>query len=148
MMKTIFDATARTELLQRFKSVPPDRPPRWGRMTAPKMLAHVGDQLRMGLGDIPPSPAKGFLGTRLGSWLAIYIMPWPHGFKGPREAFTTVPATWDRDLEELAALLRRFSELDANADWPQHPLFGKLSGKDWAALSWKHLDHHLRQFSA
>ena len=147
-MKTIFDEATRSELLQRFRNVAPDRHPQWGRLTAPKMLAHVGDQLRMALGEIPPSQPKGFLSTRLGSWLAIYVMPWPHGFKGPREAFTTVPATWDRDLDELAALLRRVGEGDVKAAWPKHPLFGKLTGKDWGALSYKHLDHHLRQFSA
>ena len=147
-MKTIFDETARSELLQRFKQVAPDRRPQWGGLTAPKMLAHVGDQLRMALGDIPPSQPKGFLGTRVGSWLAIYVMRWPHGFRGPHEAFTTAPATWDRDLEELGTLMQRFGESDVKAAWPQHPLFGKLTGKDWGALSYKHLDHHLRQFAA
>src|SRR5438067_1621053 len=106
-MKTIFDEGNRSELLQRFHSMAPDEQPQWGRLTAPKMLAHVSDQLRMALGDIPPSQPKGFLGTRLGSWLAIYVIPWPHGFKGPREAFTTVPETWRRDLEQLGALFQR-----------------------------------------
>jgi hypothetical protein len=53
-----------------------------------------------------------------------------------------------QDLEELAVLLRRFAEHDANAEWPEHPLFGKLTGKDWGALSYKHFRHHLRQFAA
>src|SRR5207253_6532292 len=122
--------------------------PKWGRLTAPRMLAHISDQLRMALGDIPTSHGKGFLANRVGAWLSIYGMPWPHGLKRPREAFTTVPATWNDDLEQLAVLIHRFSQLDADAEWPEHPLLGKLSGKDWGALSYKHLNHHLRQFAA
>ena len=147
-MKTIFDETTRTEILQRFNELTPDRRPSWGKLTAPQMLAHVSDQLRMALGDIATSHASGFLGSRPAAWLMIYVLPWPKGAKGPREAFTTAPAAWKQDLGEMAVLLRRFSECDVNADWPEHPLFGKLTGKDWGSLSYKHFRHHLRQFSA
>jgi hypothetical protein len=27
-----------------------------------------------------------------------------------------------------------------------HPYFGKLSTEQWGLTSWKHVDHHLRQF--
>jgi hypothetical protein len=27
-----------------------------------------------------------------------------------------------------------------------HPYFGKLSTEQWGLASWKHVDHHLRQF--
>ncbi len=40
----------------------------------------------------------------------------------------------------------RCGQQDAQGDWPKHPLFGPLSGEEWGALSWKHLDYHLRQF--
>src|SRR6266566_312687 len=43
-------------------------------------------------------------------------------------------------------LIERFCDKQQQQTWPEHPLFGKLSGKDWAALSYKHLNHHLRQF--
>ena len=145
-MKTIFDESARSEILQRFRQLSSDRRPRWGRLTAPKMLAHVSDQLRLGLDDIKSGPSSGFLSTRLGSWLAIYVLPWPHGFKGPRETFTTDPAAWERDLTTLEQLLGRYEQSDVNAKWPDHPIFGQLSGKDWGALSYKHLRHHLTQF--
>ncbi|MDZ4803510.1 MAG: DUF1569 domain-containing protein [Candidatus Eisenbacteria bacterium] len=29
-----------------------------------------------------------------------------------------------------------------------NPIFGNLSVDEWGKLSWKHLDHHLRQFGA
>ncbi|MEP6513238.1 MAG: DUF1569 domain-containing protein [Parafilimonas sp.] len=27
-----------------------------------------------------------------------------------------------------------------------HPFFGKLKAEEWRTLTYKHLDHHLRQF--
>jgi hypothetical protein len=44
------------------------------------------------------------------------------------------------------ALVERFGHADPGKVWPVSPVFGALSGKDWGALSYKHLDHHLRQF--
>jgi hypothetical protein len=31
-------------------------------------------------------------------------------------------------------------------DWPENPIFGKVSGTDISRLQAKHLDHHLKQF--
>ena len=28
----------------------------------------------------------------------------------------------------------------------EHPFFGELNRKEWARLTYKHLDHHLKQF--
>ena len=115
-------------------------------MNAPQMLAHVADQIRMGLGQIPARNGSGLYSVWPMNYLAIYVVPWPHGAKGPIEAFTTKPKAWDSDREALIALIDKFCDAKQQAKWPEHPLFGKLSGKDWAALSYKHLSHHLGQF--
>lgn len=59
---------------------------------------------------------------------------------------TTAPLAWDRDSAALHALIDRFAEKTPSEDWAAHPAFGPLSGREWDVLSWKHLDHHLRQF--
>lgn len=112
------------------------------------MLNHLADQIRMALGDIPARRGKGWMSVPPFNYLAIYVLPWPHGFNGQREAFTTKPVTWDADRDQLLTLIGRFCEKQEQQSWPEHPIFGKLSGKDWAALSYRHLSHHLRQFGA
>jgi hypothetical protein len=32
--------------------------------------------------------------------------------------------------------------------WKPHPLFGKMTPKEWGKLSQIHVDYHLRQFAA
>ena len=145
-MRLLWEDTARGEILARIRALTPDRTPQWGKLTASKMVAHISDQIRMGLGDVPARRGSGALSVWPVNYLMIHVVPWPHGAKGPVEAFTTKPATWDADIEQLFTLIGRFCDKQQERAWPEHPLFGKLSGKDWAALSYKHLTHHLRQF--
>jgi hypothetical protein len=28
----------------------------------------------------------------------------------------------------------------------KHPVFGKLTKEQWSKATWKHIDHHLKQF--
>jgi len=47
----------------------------------------------------------------------------------------------------LAGLIDRFAERgSAGASGQTHPFFGTLSADEWGKLTWKHIDHHLRQF--
>lgn len=143
----MLDAPARSAILQRIDRLKPDQAPLWGRLTAPKMVAHVSDQLRMAMGEIASAPQSRVLSVRPAAWLMIYVIPWPHGAKGPRESFTTSPAEWQHDVEALKVLVDRLPQWEPPGDWPVHPLFGPLTRRDWGAVSYKHFDHHLRQFA-
>ncbi len=145
-MRSLWENDARAEVLVRIRALSADKRPRWGRLTAPQMLAHISDQIRMALGDVSARRGSGWMSVPPFNYLMIHVVPWPRGAKGPFEAFTTKPATWDSDIAQLVILIERFCEKNDQQSWPEHPLFGKLSGKDWAALSYKHLTHHLRQF--
>jgi hypothetical protein len=80
-------------------------------------------------------------------YAAIYWLPWPRGrVQGPPEAFTTRPTSWAADLATLDALVERFAARDPAGSWADHALFGRMTGRDWGALSYRHFDYHLRQF--
>lgn len=44
-MKTLLDPACYQRMLTRFRELSPDAAGRWGRMTAPQMLAHPCDQM-------------------------------------------------------------------------------------------------------
>jgi hypothetical protein len=67
-------------------------------------------------------------------------------FQGPFETFTTKPATWDADRETLIGLIDELNAKREQAKWPQHPTLERCQEKDWAALTYKHCQHHLGQF--
>jgi hypothetical protein len=77
----------------------------------------------------------------------LHVLPWPRGrAEGPPEVFTTAPDTWEHDRAALLGLIERYVETPPDALPPTNPVFGNMSGKDWDALNYKHLDHHLTQF--
>ena len=147
-MPTLFDAAARARAHERIDALDASRPGLWGKMTAAQMVCHCADQLRVGLGDLPavttPIP---LLRWRPARQVLIYWLPWPKG-KIPTapEMQATKPAAWKDDLGALHALVDRFAGRRPDGEWASHPAFGPLGGREWARLSWKHLDHHLRQF--
>ncbi len=148
-MPSLFDAQRRHEVLERIGRLAPDRKPLWGRFTAPEMVCHVSCDLRQGLGELETGPPTGPLAHAPFNWLAIHVVPWPKG-KGqsPPEFLATRPTTWQADVSRLRELIRRFSDRGPAAEWPASRVFGRISGRSWGIMLYKHLDHHLRQFGA
>jgi hypothetical protein len=147
--RTLFDEACREAMLGRLRGLKPDAPRRFGRMTAPQMVAHLTDQMHHALGDCPVEARRGPLRWPLVRYLSIYVVPWPKGrIKGPPEAFVTQPSAWESDLRALEELLDRFVARGPAGRWPDHALFGPMSGSDWGVFVHKHFDHHLRQFGA
>jgi hypothetical protein len=55
----------------------------------------------------------------------------------------------ERERERLSTLIDRFATAGpAGCTTYPHAFFGRMTPQEWAVLSYKHLDHHLRQFGA
>ncbi len=73
-------------LVSRLNRLTPKNERRWGEMEISKLLPHLGDALRMALGDIETSHGKGLMATALMRRLIIHVLPWPKGqAKSPPE---------------------------------------------------------------
>jgi hypothetical protein len=112
------------------------------------MLAHVNDNLRMALGDLACAPKGGPLRYFPLNKLVIHLMPWPKGSPTAPELIAREPAAWDEEVRGFGALLDRFAARSTDEPYPVHPAFGTISGKDWSALEFRHIDHHFTQFGA
>jgi hypothetical protein len=79
----------------------------------------------------------------------IHVLPWPKGkAKAPPGTLGTSAAGWEVDRASLVDLIVRFAAAPASQLAPTHPMFGRMTPRDWDVLMYRHLDHHLRQFSA
>ena len=151
MPKTFDDPEARAEFVRRIESLTPEAYPRWGRLTVGKMVCHLGD-LFEALFD---PPAKTFPGKPVFrhfplKHLALYVIPFPHGVKGPKGVFRTEPSDLARDVARARRLAEMYPDKAGRGanGWPGHPYFGPLTGRQWGYFTYKHADHHLRQFGA
>lgn len=147
-MQSLWNESDRATLLQRFRTLPSGTPARWGRLTAPRMVSHVTDALRAGIGELRVADVPGPLKVWPLNALVIYYLPWPKGAPTAPELIQRTPENWESELDGLAAAVERFAARPIDGPWPRHAAFGAITGKDWGRLMFRHLDHHLRQFGA
>lgn len=145
-MKTLWQTTDREELITRLARLKADASPQWGKMNCAQMLAHLSDGMRMTLGDLHCQPKAGPLRFGPLKHLIIYWLPFPKSAPTAPELIARSPASLEPEIAALKDLLERFAASQARQTWPEHPAFGPMSAKDWGALAYKHINHHLRQF--
>jgi hypothetical protein len=151
MKKTLARAQDRSEILGRVRLVSADAPARWGRMSAPQMICHLGDALRIAMGEMAVSPATGLLQRTVVKWIALHVpLRWPPGIRTRPEldqyVAGTKPGEFAADVARLEALLARITAEPRSFAWAPHPIFGRMSDRDWLRWGYLHMDHHLRQF--
>jgi hypothetical protein len=113
------------------------------------MVAHLICALRAGLGEIPLGPPAGPLAKFPMNLLIIHVLPWPKGkAESPPEFLGTDAGAWKESVATLHTLVDRSAAKGATGTWPASPVFGHISAGSWGVLTYKHLDHHLRQFGA
>jgi len=146
-MKSLWEDGTRRELLARARRLTPEHRARWGKFTVDRMLAHLVDAFRMGMGEIEVRPRKiPLLGTWPFNVLFIRLVGMPKNAPTAREIVQRPPLTIEAELRELEAAMDRFAAQRDRKQWPVHPAFGKLSRRSWGVLGYVHTDHHLRQF--
>ena len=148
-MGTMLNEKDRAGLVSRLQQLDAGMSPRWGKMTCPKMLAHLTDALLMTYGDMDVpgkwSPMRYFPLN----YLIIHVIPFPKGAPTAPQLIARTPGAdeaFEQERDRLTALIHRFGDEAERTSWPVHPIFGSMSREDWAVLAFRHSDHHLRQF--
>jgi len=117
----------------------------WGKMNAPQMLEHVSRQIKVTLGEekLPSNRILRLFGKTLKKSL---ISEKPYSRDLPTSPFYKIndQPEFSKVKSELINLVGRFDEGSVMKE--PHPIFGKLTTDEWGIATWKHIDHHLRQF--
>jgi hypothetical protein len=149
-MPSVFSKGDRLTLERRLVHLTEASAPRWGRMDCLQMLAHLTDGVRMALGELAIDRAAvevpAFLKWAPVRHAAIHWLPMPKGAQTARELVTRRAVSCDEERESLKRALKQLAALEGAQVWPNHPAFGRMGSRDWGALMYKHIDHHLRQF--
>jgi hypothetical protein len=150
-MKTMARPADKAEIVRRLKTVRPDCTRQWGRMSAHQMVCHLSDAFRLVTHQKAASRATGIVQSTLIKWIALYVpFSWPQGVptrpEMDQEIEGTKPGDFTADLADLESLLERITTVQKGYDWPEHPIFGRMSESAWMRWAYLHVDHHLRQF--
>ena len=145
-MKMLHDPVHRAEVEKRLAALRPDSPRKWGTMSVDQMLWHVNRTLQLHLGEISAHRETASLPRGVMKFLVLNL-PWPKGAP-TLAALVAKEQQYDfaQERQRCLELLDRFARRRLDEEWPENPIFEKVSGKDLSRLQAKHLDHHLRQF--
>ena len=145
-IKNLFDPAVKQEITDRINILTATTQHQWGKMDVAQMLAHV---------QIPMGVALGTNSVR-GNWLMKLILPlfkknlydekpWKQGLPTDQSFIMTGQSRdFDKEKNQLLDKINRFTE--SNMINEKHPVFGKLTKDQWSKATWKHIDHHLKQF--
>jgi hypothetical protein len=147
-MHSLWQNEDRETVLRRIASIDDSSQGRWGKMTVDRMLSHLVESMRMAVGELQCASKKLPIRYFPLKQLILYVLPFPKGSPTAPELLKGAEAPVSVSREELRRLVARFAAKSGDPQWPEHPAFGKMSRNQWGVLTYRHLDHHLRQFGA
>jgi hypothetical protein len=116
-------------------------------MTADQMLRHVNIALDVALGHTTYPAMKMPVPGPLFRFFA-YNFPMPKGAPTHPDFIVSERCDFGAEQARCVSLLDEFARTRIDGDWPQSPIFGRVTGKFNSHVQAKHVDHHLRQFGA
>jgi len=147
-MKNLYQPATAQEIKNRIFMLRADSPALWGKMNVAQAMAHCARSMEWAVGDrIPP---KMFFPSLLGRAIKGKVLGGDEPFRrnSPTAPDLVVADQRELDLERerLILLIDHFVAGHAGCTSHPHSFFGRLTPEEWAILTYKHLDHHLRQF--
>ena len=111
------------------------------------MLRHLHLSARMAVGEmqVPSANKRAFQMFPL-KHLILYVLPFPKGAPTARELKPDPGVSMEEERAALLELLERIGTGPREGFGPDHPLFGPMTWREWGTATYKHCDHHLKQF--
>lgn len=145
-VKNLFDPVVKQEIIDRIHKLTPETKQLWGKMDVSQMLAHVQLPIRIAYGTHQPKGS--FLLKLIGPLFKSKLWdenPYRQSLPtDPTFVMTGSEKEFEKEKAAVLELIIKFSKENIPID--RHPVFGSLTKDNWSKATWKHLDHHLKQF--
>jgi len=148
-MGSILNETDRADITSRVRSLSSSSTRRWGTLEVTGMLKHLHLAALMALGEMQvPSANKRVFHVFPLKHLLLYVVPFPKGAPTAPKLKPETAASIEEERAAVLELLERIGTGPRDGAGPDHPLFGPLTRREWGVVTYKHTDHHLKQFGA
>jgi hypothetical protein len=148
-MKSLTNKTTNSEFIGRINNLSQESQPQWGKMSVDQMLAHCAVGMRISFGEVKTS--SNIFMKLIGKIIKKKVFAQEQFRKNSptgKEFLIKDKRNFFAEQAGLIYHLKRCAE-KGNAIFSKepHPFFGKLTPEEWDNLTYKHIDHHLRQFN-
>lgn len=148
-MKTIFNETAREELIQRINLLRENSKPVWGKMNVYQMTKHNTYWNGWIIGKDEHTYRQEFLGKVFGKFALKRMIKDDKPFDkniptSDQFKVKDMNGNLEAERDKWILLIKEYEHFD-NPDFI-HDFFGKMTIEQIGILAYKHTDHHLRQF--
>jgi uncharacterized protein DUF1569 len=148
-MGSILKESDRAEIVSRLRSLTAQSTRQWGTLDVTGMLQHLNLSARMTLGELPvASSNKRVFQVFPFKHLILYVLPFPKGAPTAAELKPAEASSFETERAALLEMLERIGTGPSEGSGPAHPLFGPMTWKEWGVVTYKHANHHLKQFGA
>lgn len=143
-------AFLREDYVPLLRSLRPDQPMQWGKLSQQGVVEHMADSIRIANAKDLHDPMYPPDVTEKARAFALSDKPFREGTTNPHMSVDAADLRHDSyadALGELKAELADFFDLFAQDREKQvtNPFFGALNYEQWVTLLYKHAWHHLRQ---
>ncbi len=145
----LFDKQDFEKLSNRIQTVSENSERQWGNLTHAQMLAHCRKVLEVA---IQPYKRQFLIGMLFGKTVVNNILnnkdEMKKGIKSSKKLFEENPSSFEEEKLLLMQTFQQFHDKGGNFyENKLHPFFGRLTTENWSSITYKHLNHHLSQFS-
>jgi len=145
---TLFDPGTNAEIVSRIQKLTPSSKPLWGKLKVEQMLAHLYLSLQVNFGEIELK--RGFLGIffkGISRRILLGEKPFPKHLPTDKKLLATETSSFLAEKQKVEERIKMYIELGPKGlSQKPHNILGKITPEESAFISYKHLDHHLRQF--
>jgi hypothetical protein len=146
-MKTLFEASTVEEVKARMERLGPDTERLWGTMSPAQALAHCSTVMEVAVGlTFPPRTLAGRLFGRYAKSMFGKEKPLRRNMPTDKHFVVSDERELVVERQRLSGLIDRLAAGPEACTKHPHSFFGPLTPVEWATLTYRHLDHHLRQF--
>lgn len=148
-MKTLFDKMTNDIIISRMEKLKPSSKAEWGNMDAAKMLAHLDLSFQANFGEIVLK--RDLLLSSIFKPLARKILlgekPFWKNMPTDKKLIPKEPIDFYTEQQKVIEMIRKYVTSGPEIiSKNKHNILGKITPEQSAFISYKHLDHHLRQF--
>jgi hypothetical protein len=150
MIKNIFEKDVTDEIIGRINQLDENSQRQWGKMNVDQMLAHCSVTYAY---EFEPERFKKpnfLLKFMLKNFVKKYVVseePYKSNSNTAPDFLIKDRRNFETEKAKLIANIQKTQELGMpHFEGKENFSFGKMTGKEWNIMFYKHLDHHLRQF--